>query len=87
MLTDGHKVKTLLVNPDVQVDEGNITYRENLWAYPEKNVFCMPYNTQLSMANKFWDLTDAAIALNKHNEKYDIKISMPENPDDIANRL
>lgn len=78
LFSEDYEQKTLLVNYDKALDEGNITFREALFVYPSENgeeptKMSIPYGTTIDIKNEFWDLTNCAKALDEYNKKNDIQ--------------
>ena len=74
LVSETYKQKTLLVNYDENQDDGNLSFRNRLYVYPnEKNKMSIPYGAEISIKNKFWDLTECAKALDKYNKEHNIQ--------------
>ena len=73
LFSDTYKIKTLLVNYDFEMDEGNKTFRKYLYTIPESKQISIPYGgLNIAYQNKFWDITKPAEALHKYNEEHNI---------------
>lgn len=79
LLSDTYEIKTLLVNYNNQSDEGNKTFRENLYVIPEENLISIPYGVIVPIKNKYWDMTECAKALEEYNKKNKIKTYRDDN--------
>ena len=73
LFSDTYEQKTLLMVYDVQPDAGNVIERADLFVDLEKGKMSVPFGAYIDIKNKFWDLTNVAIALDKYNEENNIK--------------
>ena len=74
LFADEYKPKTILMNYDKPIDEGNVTYREYIYVPNYKpDLLNVPPNLFINQKNEFWDLTDIARAIDKYNKEHNIK--------------
>ena len=79
MYDENYKIQKFLMVLDYSEEtEGDIPRRENLYSVIEKGVISIPYNYRAQIVNKFWDLTDVAVALEKYNNDNDIQTNKSE---------
>ena len=61
-------------NYDKIQEDGNLTFRERLYVYPNvENKMSVPYGATINIKNKFWDLTNCAKELDKYNKEHNIQ--------------
>ena len=58
---------------DVQPDAGNVIERGDLFVDLEKGKMSVPFGAYIDIKNKFWNLTNVAIALDEYNKENNIK--------------
>lgn len=75
IFSPNYEQKTLLVNYDHFEDEGNLTFRERLYVIDDSKM-SIPFGYTISIKNKFWDLTNCAKDLDKHNKINNIKTDL-----------
>lgn len=70
-----YEQKTLLVNYDKIVDNGNLTFRERLYVIDDSKM-SIPFEYTISIKNRFWDLTNCAKNLDEYNKINNIKTDL-----------
>ena len=72
LFSDSYEQKTLLLNYDTSMNDGNLCFREYLYI-PKgtQNTIALPIGW-FNIKNKFWDLTKCAQALQKYDKEHNI---------------
>lgn len=74
LFSDNKKRTILLTGYEEEPDDGNLSLREKLFVFPDKeNTLFIPMGTLISFKNRYWDLTEAAQALDIYNKEHNIK--------------
>ncbi len=74
LFSDTYEQKTLLVNYNKLQDENNKSFRQYLYLPKrEPGKISLPVDNHIDIKNYYWDLTNCAKALDKHNKKYHIQ--------------
>ncbi|MBQ2645585.1 hypothetical protein IJG14_08460 [bacterium] len=68
-----YEIQTLLMHYDFDNEEGNKSYREYLWASPEKEIINIPNGIELPVVNSFWNIEQATQKLSEYNDTYNIQ--------------
>lgn len=73
LFSDNYKQKTLLMQYDIQQDEGNVITRNKFYVKPNKKEMSISFGAVIDIKNRYWDLTDCAEALDEYNKKNNIQ--------------
>lgn len=74
LFADSNKPMTLLTGYEGDAPDGNLSLREKLYVVPDKqNALFIPMGAEINIKNRYWDLTEAAIALDIYNKENNIQ--------------
>ncbi len=74
LFSDPKKKAILLTGYEEESPDGNLSLREKLYVVPNKNnAIFIPMGAEISIKNRYWNLIDAAKALDTYNKEHNIK--------------
>ncbi|MCR5260959.1 MAG: hypothetical protein K6C94_03900 [Candidatus Gastranaerophilales bacterium] len=77
-----YTVTTLLLTNEEDDNDLDKNYRENLYYLPDDEKINLPPDFQVPVQNKYWNLRDAADALNAYNYEHGIHVKTEENEEE-----